>query len=204
MGTYGSTWQHGGYSGAGNVGELLGSLAGQAALICGNANTVFEELKEAERQMPNAVLFAVNDIGMYLNRVDHWVSLHADRLNAWANVRLKGDWEQCGAKTHTAGTSLGVTYHWSLLNPLFALSGYFAMQVAYLMGCAPIVLCGCPGDPTPRFFEATRNGFGYGGGLSSSDSNIAKQLRNEMDRLPEFKSIVKSMGGWTYSYFGGL
>src|SRR2546427_9075853 len=32
-------------------------------------------------------------------------------------------------------------------------SGWFGMELAYLMGAAPIVLCGCPASPRRRFFD---------------------------------------------------
>jgi hypothetical protein len=88
---------------------------------------------------------------------------------------------------------------------VFGLSGYFAMQVAYLMGCQPIVLCGCPGEPMARLFEAeARTDFGYGAGTSENDRGIQRQLMAEMERVLEFKARIQSCSGWTKAYFGGL
>jgi len=86
-----------------------------------------------------------------------------------------------------------------------ALSGYFAMQIAYVMGASPIVLCGCPGDRAARFFEARpRTDFSYGAGRNGNDNSVRTQVEHEMKRLPEFKARVRSMGGWTGKFFGGL
>ncbi|KKL64426.1 hypothetical protein LCGC14_2165120, partial [marine sediment metagenome] len=49
MGTYGATWEQGGYCGRGNVAELIDSLRGRPAIVCGNAEGVFAELDRALR-----------------------------------------------------------------------------------------------------------------------------------------------------------
>jgi hypothetical protein len=209
MGTYGTTWDAHGYSGAGNVAGLLGSQAGRPALIAGGAKGVFEELAVAERAFGDdaPVILAANDVGMYLPRVDHWVSLHADNLGAWKAVRWLTARTQERTVYHAEMARPFVDYVWEGLRPLFCLSGYFAMQIAWLMGCRPIVLCGCPGEPAPRFFEATaRADFGYGSGAAGSDRGVREQIEAEMRRLPEFKAAVRSMtpGSWTQRFFGGM
>jgi len=204
MGTYGSTWQAGGYAGAGSVASLLGTLQGRPALVCGNAAGVFEELDAAKALTMDRdpVVFGVNDVGMYLHPMAHWVSLHGDKFPAWKAVRwahAKGE-ETC--LYHTM-PPFEADVMWEALRPVFALSGYFAMQIAWLMGARPIILCGCPGMQAPRFFEATaRPEFGYGNGPAGSDHAIREQLENEMRRLPEFKAAVRSMSGWTAEFFG--
>lgn len=207
MGTFGSTWQHAGYSGCGNVEGLLGSSAGRSAIICGNAEGVFEEYTMAKAIYPDALTYAVNDVGMYLPTVDHWVSLHAAYLWRWKAVRWqnppKGS-ETARTWLHSMDTAREIDYVWDQLNPFFALSGYLAMQLAWLMGCAPIVLCGCPGMPQRRFFDVEPKTFGYGGTQYPADVNLRKQVEQEMRRLPEFKAVVRSMSGWTRDYFGGV
>ena len=80
----------------------------------------------------------------------------------------------------------------------------FAMQIAYLMGCDPIVLCGCPGEPGRRFFDLdTPMHSGYGGTEELRDIDTRNQLVEVMESLPEFKAVVRSMSGQTEEYFGG-
>lgn len=201
-----SAWQAGGYYGLGNVAPLIGSLAGKAVVIAGNANGVFAEVEDAKRAYEWPVIFAVNDVGMYLDRVDHWVSLHGDNLESWKHVRWlhhRGGIED--VQFHSDSSYSSVQWEWREITPQFALSGYFAMQIAHVMGASRIILCGCPGLPVPRFFEArARYDFGYGGGAESADVNILKQVTSEMDRVPEFKVKVRSTSGWTKEYFGGI
>lgn len=214
MGTYGSDWQARGYAGKGNVGELLGSLTGRQAIICGGAAGVFEELAAAQAVLPEAVIFAVNEVGMFLPKVDHWVSLHADNLWAWKVVRDRHPRSAERLKTHSETPRGWLDYVWEQLTPEFCLSGYFAMQLAWIMGADRIVLCGCPGDGTPRFFEARcreradshapLDGFAYGQGTASSDVNIVAQVQREMERVSGFKDAVRSMSGWTREFFGSI
>lgn len=210
MGTYGSTWQARGYAGQGNVADLIGSVTGRPAIIAGNGAWVFDQVLAAQAVYPDAVIFAVNEVGMYLPKVDHWVSLHPDNLYAWKNVRWLHPREQEFTKYHSDSQRAWLDYCWQQLTPQMCLSGYFAMQIAWVMGADRIVLCGCPGDTTCRFFEAVprhrenQDGFGYGSNPQGNDSSVRDQVTKEMDRLPDFKAAVRSMSGWSKTFFGGL
>ena len=198
-------WQAGGYSGQGPVEGLLGSLKGRAALVAGNAAGVFEEVEQVRATLEMPVIFAANDVGIYLDRLDHWVTLHDKNMAAWKAVRWLHHRGPEDVQIHGIHQALDIQHVWELLGPLFALSGYFGMQLAWLMGCHPIVLCGCPGWPVRRFFEASpRRDFGYGAGQAGSDKGVRTQIEQEMARLPEFKAAVRSMSGWTHWFFGGL
>lgn len=206
MGTYNATWQYNGYSGAGNVKDIINSNENRPAVVVGGARGVFEELDIVKTMYgpDDLVTLAVNDVGMYIERVDHWVSLHGGNFPMWKSVRWLYPISPSPTMFHSHGHT-DLDYNWQGLSPLFALSGYFAMQIAYLLGCSPIILVGCPGDGTPRFFESKRkDGFSYGGGLSPSDKGIRSQIVGEMNRLPDFKSRVRSTSGWTQFYFGGI
>ena len=98
---------------------------------------MFEEYDEVRQ--PGFLIFAVNDVGCYLAHVDHWVSLHTPRLDHWVEVRRDPTSRPMGNldfHVHDAGLYGARTwYQWTGLTPLMALSGMFAAQVAYLMGC---------------------------------------------------------------------
>lgn len=191
MGTYGSTWTAHGYSGNGNVAYLVDSHLNRPAIVCGGALTVFADLVEASRFVDDPLIIAVNDVGMYLPKVDHWVSLHAKNLPAWNAVR----WLERKPAGQIHSYECPQEWNdWQGLNPMFALSGYFAMQIAWIMGCAPIILAGCPGSRERRFFEYEKQ-------ETHGEANISKQVIHEMNRLPEFKRVTRSMSGWTRSFF---
>lgn len=204
MGNYGATWEAHGYAGQGNVAQLIDTLHSRTVIICGNAITIFHDLERAQKQLDKPVIFAVNDIGMYLPDVDHWVSLHADYLGAWKTVRWNRSNKGEFTKYHTYEAKPFSDYHWESLTPPMALSGYFALQIAWIMGAELIVLAGCPGLAMRRFFEGEATLNGYGSGTQGSDKSIREQLINEMVRVPGFKKRVRSMSGWTKEYFGKL
>lgn len=206
MGTYGSTWQTDGYCGQGNVQELIGTLKGKNAVVCGNAQGVFDQLNYVLGEFEERpIVFGVNDVGMYLDPLDHWVSLHEKNLEPWKHVRWLHKKGAEDVKIHCTQKGSSVHYAWEALTPVFALSGYFAMQIAYLMGAESIILCGCPGNPERRFFDrVARTDFGYGGGGAGSDKGVQEQLVKEMHRLPDFRAKVRSMSGFTKDFFGGL
>jgi len=213
MGDFGSTWTYGGYAGQGNVSDLLGTLKGRVAVVVGGAADVLIQLASLQGSTlfeygvhdiyKEAVIFAVNDIGMFLPKVDHWVSLHGKNLGAWKTVRWLHVRERELTKYHTTEEYAYTDYNWQSLTPMFVLSGYFAMQIAYIMGAEQIILCGCPGDATPRFFDLPGQRR-EAGQFVYNEEGVWNQLEHEMKRLPDFKAKVRSMSGMTRAFFGGV
>ena len=191
-------WDYGGYTGEGCE-ELLGELRGQPAIIAGNARGVFEEVKAAQSELVRPVIYACNDVSVYLPHVDHMVSLHTPKLDHWVGLRRDATSKGYGNKNfrvHDGGLHGEREWHqWTELTPMMALSGLFAAQIAYLMECTPIVLCGCPTDSTACFWQPweTVNG-GY--------SKVQSQFKAEVNRNPEFKKALRSMSGWTKEFLG--
>jgi hypothetical protein len=190
-----SGWESKGYFGGGNVVSLIDSQPGKTAIVAGSAYGVFQEIEEAKAKVTVDQIFAANDIGVYLPEVDHMVSLHADNLTHWAALRSDKRSRDL-FKTHSIYDH---DYNWKELTPTFVLSGYFAMQIAFIMGFQRVILCGCPGDDTRRFFDAQPrpNGPYHGRGT-------VQQLQDEIRRIPELLDVVRSMSGYTREVFGAL
>ena len=187
-----------GYRDSCQVESLFDSLLGRTALVVGSGGPI-EHIFEDCAKFLDAAVFAVNDVGMYLPRVDHFVSLHGEKLLNWAAIRRDGTSKPIHGdfKTHTGKHyPAGIDYQWDGLTPLMPLSGYFAMQLAWIMGAERIVLIGCPGDATKRFFDAKPKP-----GERYSELGIRKQIEDEMRRIPEFKRAVRSTSGWTKEFF---
>ena len=187
-------WHFRGYSGnQDQIESFIDSLSGRSAIVAGGAAGVLAEMAEAKGQLDDPVIFATNDIGKVIKWA-HWVSLHPDKFFSPGQ-----------AMTHTAFGN-GAQFDWRIEPEHFPLSGYFAMQLAWIMGCDRIVLCGCPGEAGPRFDGSANEyaGFGYGSGTTGSDSAVKSMLERTMKRLPEFKAAVRSMSGATKHFFGGL
>lgn len=204
-------WSFNGYTGRDSVGGLIDSLSGRVVIVCGGADGVFDEYARAMREFERPVVFAVNDVGVRLLRVDHWFSYHGDKLMEWSKRREAVEMDKRW-KLHSSGPlAAGIDYDWTGTEPTtFSLSGQFAMQIAFLMGAERIILCGCPMDETPRFFETKcheadgNDNFKYGAGDTPSDRNVREVMEREFRRLPDFKAKIRSMSGWSASYFGGL
>lgn len=192
-------WSFKGYSGQGCRG-LFDSLCDRPAIVAGSARGVFEEISRAQSILGGSLVFASNDVGVLLPRVDHFVSLHGPRLEHWVALRRDPtgtgygnvDFEVHDAGKH--GTREGWN-QWTGLSPLMALSGLFAAQIAFLMGCKPIVLCGCPTDDTPRFWESEgRPGY----------AKSQQMFLSEVGRNRELADALLSMSGWTKKVLGEL
>lgn len=191
-------WTHKGYSGQGS-GGLLDSLEGRPAIVAGNAKGVFDEVATAQSILGGSVVFGTNDAAVYLSRLDHFVSLHAPRLEHWVALRRDENGTGYGNKdfeVHDCGTYGPRPWHqWTGLTPLMALSGLFAAQIAFLMGCRPIVLAGCPTDDTPRFWEHESR---------PAYRNVQKMFLDEIARNREFADALLSMSGWSRKVLGDI
>ena len=199
-------WQTRGFHGDGagrcNITSLIDSLAGAPALVVGSGGTFDEIIKDyffAVSRHPGAKIFAVNDIGVHLPHVDHFVSLHEDNLQHWAALRAD---KHKDFKTHSL---IKADWCWEGIVPIMPISGLFAMQIAWVMGAGKIILVGCPNDGTKRFFDAKpREDFHYGEGKGTTDEGVRRQLVGEMHRLPDFKAAVRATSGWSKEFFGGI
>ena len=192
----GPSWESRGYCGQGNVDVLIDTLLGRTALVCGSGRGVFEDFDRVYDG--SQVVFAANDVGMYLPHIDHFVSLHTTKLDHWVAIRRDDSSKGIGNKdfhVHDGGLyGPRDWYQWEALTPTMALSGLFAAQIAYLMGCERIVLVGCPNDSTPRFFERE--------GRNGAYVNVQRQVTQEMAYKPDFKAAVRSVSGWSKEFFG--
>ena len=198
----GKSWESKGYVGEGNTAGLLDSLSGRPAIVAGSGKGVFEEVQRTTRIMREPVIFAVNDVGVLLPHIDHFVSHHTPRLVHWVNIRRDptgGSYGNTDFNVHDSGLYGAADWcQWTGLTPKMSLSGLFAAQIAYLMGCVPIVLAGCPTDDTPRFWETEYKtcNVGY--------EKTQKTFQQELYFKPEFKRVLRSMSGWSKEFLGGI
>lgn len=156
------------------------------ALICGGAACVWDDLRAYGPH--SGIVLAVNDIlAVYPHRVDHFASLHCEKLSRWSAEREKRGgnmdfvtWtrpEKGGADRLLSGWSGGS-------------SGMFAVGVALDLGCTSVVLCGVPMTADPHFF----------GGAPWDACMIHREAWER--RLPDMQGKVFSMSGWTQELLG--
>lgn len=195
MRSYGASWTAAGFAGQGNVVGLIDSLAGRTIIVCGNGEGVFQELDDVYSRAERPIVFAVNDVGVYLQIVDHWFSLHPSKLLGWINSRERA--KNLPAIVHSISMLPEIQFNWDKLTPTFALGGYFGMQCAWIMGAESIILCGCPSTRAKRFFDASV--------VTEFDPDgVNNQIVEWMRFHPNFKAAVRSQSGWTKEYFGAF
>lgn len=132
-------------------------------------------------------ILACNDVGTVLPVLDHWCTLHPDKMWRWQEERA-----QNGHPTEyvTWGTARehGID---RVFNGLAnGSSGLYTTSVALRLGYT-VVLCGVPMDARPNAFRDEKGWQGYRGYLRGWNA-VADSIRGK----------VFSMSGWTKNLLG--
>lgn len=156
------------------------------ALVLGGAACVWDDLRALGPW--DGIVVATNDAGVaYPYRIDHWASLHPEKLEHWQELRqaLHGNrdyttWSRrCPElvdRTLTGWTS--------------GSSGMFAVGVALELGAESVVCAGVPMDGSPHFFDEA-------GWQAFEHHRTAWQARKGV-----MYGRVFSMSGWTRELLG--
>jgi hypothetical protein len=126
------------------------------ALIIGGGGSVWDDLGELYRTFGpwRGLVIAVNDVGCHLPfAVDHWVTLHAEKIDAWTKARRANGHPAAGATwTRKGARSKQVTH---VVTPWGGgASGLLAVAVAHHLKAERAVLCGVPMTRTPHFAQS--------------------------------------------------
>lgn len=189
-------WDYRGYRGPGDP-ALLATKEGKAAIVIGTAGCVWEDLARVEHLREAADIFAVKEIGAFLPWiVHHWVTLHPKELPHLMALRLVRHYGMdIKPVTHSNKPHSAVDHAWEMAN-YGANSGFYAAEVALVMGYDRIILAGCPADNTPHFYDPPWRK------TTAGDSHVLKAWRLEIMRNGEIRSRVRSLSGWTRDLLG--
>lgn len=176
------------------------------AAVVGGAECVWDDLAKLEElvggEWPGLVV-AVNEIGTHLERVDHWASLHPEKLHGtdpdhpdgwcWDRQRLERGLED-GYVTWCHKPERGAM-RW--VKPFGGgSSGMLAVSVAWELGCDKIVCCGCPMD----------YGGWFDGSITHADdqhfTSYKSHRRAWQRKRDKLVTRVRSMSGWTAELLG--
>lgn len=160
-------------------------------LVVGSGACVWEDLSALVALLHGpwpGVVVAVNDmIAHYPGRVDHAVSLHADKLESWLTERRRRGgnrdlvtWSHPMRHTPAKRT---------IEQRGAGSSGLLAVWVAFEVGCERVVLCGVPMDGQGHFFDPRP---------WADAERYAKAWEERRHALTD----VRSMSGWTRSLLG--
>lgn len=159
------------------------------ALVVGGAACVWDDL--AALGTWDGLLICVNDVGAaYPGRVDHWVSLHANKFPVWKRQRATNGgnmdfvtWSQPGAKSRYTDRWLGGWRYGS--------SSFLAVGVAFDVGATEVVLCGVPMQAEhAHFFDA------------KPWDQVDRYTKAWVDSLHLIRGRVFSMSGYTRELLG--
>lgn len=158
------------------------------ALCLGGAACLFDDLAALGDWEPDLVV-ACNDAGtVYPGRLDHWVTLHSDKMRDWMEVRRRnGGNTDCETWAQLSdGGRHRLIAQWEPGS-----SGLLAVTVAFKMGATEAVLCGIPLEPAEgHFFDA-------------AEWEPALRYREAWEKCRDrLAGRVFSMSGWTREMLG--
>lgn len=161
------------------------------AAILGGAEGVWQEIGALQHMVRPDIIIATNDAGAhYIGHIDHWVTLHPEKMAAWWDQRLRAGLPPPGQVWfHRAASREFVLPH--LHTPEWGgSSGLFAVKVAMEIGCEKIILCGIPMEGTPHFH------------VPAPLKGVGRYRRAWEERVGQLAENVRSMSGWTAQLLG--
>lgn len=167
------------------------------ARVLGGAECVWDDVSALSQLLGRpwpGITIAANDIGcVWPEPIDHWVTLHCNRMKGWEQVRkdneLPGGYTTWGGSPNTVKKQGMDCYvdGWRTGS-----SGLLAVGVALDgLGCTKVVLCGVPLTVSPHFKESVVHTPGED--WRSAEGHWNGWLRERK----RFESRVRSMSGRT-------
>lgn len=141
-----------------SAGWRPGDFDDTRAIILGGAKCVWDDVRRLEAMLGrpwNGLVIAVNDVGcVWPRRLDHWCSLHAEKLPKWQQIRRKhghpGQYETWGSRQKKVDHNIQPWGGGS--------SGLLGVTVALdHLKCTTVILCGIPMDKQPHFAESVEH-----------------------------------------------
>lgn len=168
----------------------------EVGLIIGSARCLSVDLEAALRWFKPKVIIGINESGRdYPGHVDHWVSMHPEKMGCWIDERIRA-----GRPAPGTVWSPNNRNHPEWTGPMIKAeswggsSGLFGIVVG-LKGAklTRLVLAGVPMDALQGHYHRPKEGRWL-----ECDAYKAMWQRH----LPKFKDHVRSMSGWTRDLLG--
>ncbi len=153
-------------------------------LILGGAHCVFEDIEASQELfLPDAII-AINDIGIYVEEVDHWCTMHPDKMSVWAKQREDHGFVKPKLWTATHLSTEGFTS----INSRGG-GGILGVNLAKFLNASKIVLAGIPMTQNANFNR--KHGW--------IEATLYRQFWRGEKSYPKW---VRSMSGWTKEMYG--
>lgn len=170
------------------------------ALVIGGADCIWRDVAALEAMLGHewdGLVIAANDVGVHWpRRLDHLVSLHAEKLARWREERVKAGRTD---RVETWGRSSYKSVDHAFRPWPGGSSGMYAVTVALHLRCTRIVLCGVPMTKDPHFAESKVHPVGKR--WTQADAHWRAWRKPE--NLGRMRGKVRSMSGRTRMLLGG-
>lgn len=184
------------------------TFEGRTALICGSAPCLLQDLEEALKNRPDAVIFAINDAAAYVH-ADFLVTLHPEKGEIFKNKSQNAEAPLfTGAKPSKQWHTYPADY-WFSNAASGATSAYSAVQIARKLKFCEIILCGCPMQGGDGYIDGSKHneslGMGVRVGHAGPKHAVTRAHKTNLDEYARTEdcSMVSSMSGYTKQLFGG-
>lgn len=162
----------------------------ETALILGGSKNVFSDIEEAFSFKYYDYVIAVNDIGTEFEWINHWVTMHPDKMPRWLEQRRYNNfpdplnfWTSVDRKVPN-----GITFE-QIRNTRGG-SGLLAIYVARKLGATKIVLAGIPMESNAEHYH------------TSGNWKECRLYRKIWEADTSLKIDVRSVSGWTKNFLG--
>jgi hypothetical protein len=162
----------------------------KAALICGGAKSVFEDIEQSKFLFEPDAVFAINDVLAQIPHVDFFVSMHPSKAPAWLKARRQNGYPDPKSYWTAKDKTPPRGMRFETSPNTRGGSGLLAVFVARSMGYTKIVLAGIPLTIEGAHFHDAR------------PWKECLLYRAVWERMNGLKVDVRSMSGWTREYFG--
>lgn len=195
-------------------------------LVVGSAPRLYEDVERALKLRPFASVMLVNGACTSIERAEHVLAGHEEKAEFFARERRERfpnapPW-RLHACAHPHRREMMKTMFPSVTDwhphemGVGATSASKAAKLAFALGAAEVILCGCPMDQ-PGYFAGEAKvpqhimcnrigdfGMAFGGAVPIQETRIIKSYRANLKLLAagEFKGRVFSMSGFTQQCLG--
>ncbi len=174
------------------------------ALVLGGGADVWLEIGRLEAMIGGewpGIVIAVNDVGtLWPHRLDHWATLHPEKLHEVDPDDGLGDW----LKKREDNGHPGGFKTWGRRSPKLVenviqpwgggSSGFFGVRVAHHIGITRAICCGVPMTETPHYHKDNRDGEDW--------RHADLHWRSWVRHIHRVEGWVRSMSGRTMDRLG--
>jgi len=164
-------------------------------LILGTSEGMWDDVAKAKGLAKNHHVLCINDAAIHYPAViHHIVSLHGPFCGALRTIKMAGRLydQKEPPVTHSDKDGEGIDCKWRFMN-VGGTSALLSCQIAMDIGYEKIILCGCPLDGTPHYWDDPNKK----GVLDCGAIHMTWR-----DAIPKLKDKVRSMSGKTKEFLG--